>query len=188
MTFRPRPGRVLWVILALAVSGCLLLLLGRLLDARQLVGMARQVPLASLAASAGIYALLNMWRALRFRWLHARPDLPVRVLFPVTLAHNLLVQTLPLRSGELAYVALARRHLGISIGDSVGALLGARLFEMILVLVCGLTCILLMPQFRLASRSTALLLGAACLLLCLAALFCLGPILRRVSRPLVRRA
>ena len=174
-------ARALWIALAVCVSAYLLYLLGRELDLEQLWLMIRRAPAGALAAALGLYALLGGWRALRFRLLHGQADLGLATLYPITLVHNLLVRTLPLRIGEVAYITLTRNHLGLSVGDSFGALVGARLFEAMLVVGVGATCLLLAHPGDIG-RTTVIALGSAGLALCLAGLFLLAPLVRFLAR------
>ena len=84
-----------------------------------------------------LFLLLNIFRALRFRVLLGRKELPLGVLFPITLCHNFFVRTLPLMVGELSYIALLRRHLKIPVSEGVRSLFEARLFDLQFVIVGG---------------------------------------------------
>ncbi|MYE91079.1 flippase-like domain-containing protein [Candidatus Poribacteria bacterium] len=81
--------------------------------------------------------MLNICRALRFRMLLDRKQLPLGGLFPITLCHNFFVRTLPLMVGELSYIALLRRHLKIPVSEGVRSLFEARLFDLQFVIVGG---------------------------------------------------
>jgi len=181
---RPWWRRTVWLALAAGISGYLLFIVGRELELRQLWAMARGAPPATLAGALGLYLLLGCWRTLRFKVLlregRQRP-LPLLRLLPVVLLHNLLVRTLPLWTGEIAFVTLTRRHLETPIGDSVGSLLGARLLELLLVLVGGLTSLLLIDEIFQLSRAAVATVGSAGLLLCLAGLFVSGAATRRIA-------
>ena len=95
------------------------------------------MPLSVLGIAFGLYIFLNFCRALRFRVLLAQASLPFWSLFPITLYHNFLTRTLPFMTGEISYVAMLRRYLQQPVSEGIGSLLGARLFELIFVILGG---------------------------------------------------
>jgi uncharacterized membrane protein YbhN (UPF0104 family) len=177
----PRRRRLLWLLLAAAISGYLLYVVGQRLDLRQLWTMAREVPPSGLAGALGLYFLLGCLRTLRFRVLLERP-LPLGTLLPIVLLHNLLVRTLPLWTGEISFVTLTRSHLETKIGDSVGSLLGAKLLELLLVVVGGFTSLLLIQALFEVDRALIVAVGGGCLLACLAGLSFSGAVVGWLAR------
>lgn len=97
-----------------------------------------RISLLAFGGALLVYFLLNVFRALRFRALLDRPDTPLRVLLPITLYHNFLVRVLPFKLGEFSYVVLLRTHLRYSLESGFSSLVGARLMELLLiVIVCA---------------------------------------------------
>ena len=124
-------------LLGLGVSLILVIYLVRQVDYPHFLRLAKNVPLRFFFILFALFFLLNICRALRFRMLLDREDLPLGVLFPITLCHNFFVRTLPLMVGEFSYIALLRRHLKIPVSEGVRSLFEARLFDLQFVIVGG---------------------------------------------------
>ena len=124
-------------LLGLGVSGILVIYLARQIDYPHFLRLARNVPLRFFFLLFALFLLLNICRALRFRILLDRKELPLGLLFPITLCHNFFVRTLPLMVGELSYIALLRRHLKIPVSEGIRSLFEARLFDLQFVIVGG---------------------------------------------------
>ena len=178
-----RRKRLAWFAGALAVSAALLLYLVRRFDLQRLAAMVRAARPTHLALAFLLYVLLNAARAVRFRLLLEQQALTLAVLMPVVLVHNLLVRIVPFSLGEVSYVALLK-HRGVDVSEGVGTLVGARLLDLLLVLVGGLVALALSPA-ALDGRGLSL---AVCLVpvTCGAILFA-GPLLR-IAAALVGRA
>ena len=132
-----RLNRLISPLLGLGVSVILVTYLVRQIDYPHFLRLAKNVPLWFFFILFALFFLLNICRALRFRMLLDREDLPLTVLFPITLCHNFFVRTLPLMVGEFSYIALLRRHLKIPISEGVLSLFEARLFDLQFVVLGG---------------------------------------------------
>ena len=76
-------------------------------------------------------------------------DAPLRLLLPITFYHNFLVRVLPFKLGELSYILLLRSRLNINLENSVSSLFGARILElMIIVLMTTIVLILTNSQMH----------------------------------------
>ena len=124
-------------LLGLGISIILVIYLVRQVDYPHFLRLAKNVPLRFFFILFALFFLLNICRALRFRMLLDREDLPLGVLFPITLCHNFFVRTLPLMVGELSYIALLRRHLKIPVSEGIRSLFEARLFDLQFVILGG---------------------------------------------------
>ena len=171
--------RLLWFVVAVCVSGYLLWLLGRRFNLAELMSMIQRAPLWSLLTALALYLVLGLWRALRFRVLLEQGSLSLAVLYPIALLHNLLVRTFPLWTGEISYVTLTRHYLEVPVGQGVGTLVGARLFELMLVIVGGFTSALMVGEVLATDRWAVLLFGVGGFAACLASIFLLGGLARR---------
>jgi uncharacterized membrane protein YbhN (UPF0104 family) len=144
----------------------------------EFITIAGRVPALSLLGAFALYLFLNFCRALRFRTLLDKKELPLKVLFPIALYHNFLLRTLPLMAGEISYIALLRQYLGQRVSEGVSSLLEARLFELLLVIMGGMVGVLAVGG-RLTDRPQML---AALLLVCGLAggvgMYLLGPLSR----------
>ena len=134
--------RILWTFLSLIVSVFLIGYLLRYVDLHSFVAVAERVPPWVLVLAFGLYLFLNFCRALRFRTLLDQRHLPFKILFPVVLYHNFLFRTLPFMTGEISYVVLLRRYLGQRASEGISSLAGARLLELLLVIMGGMVGIL----------------------------------------------
>ncbi len=81
------------------------------------------------------YLTLNLFRALRFRILLDRRESPWRLLIPITLYHNFLVRALPFKLGELSYIVLLRSRLNYSMEEGLSSLFGARVLELLIIVM-----------------------------------------------------
>ncbi len=129
--------RLISPLLGLGVSTILVIYLVRQIDYVHFLQLAKSVPLWLFFLLLVLFFLLNIFRALRFRILLDRKQLPLAVLFPITLCHNFFVRTLPLMVGEFSYVALLRRYLKIPVSEGVRSLFEARLFDLQFVILGG---------------------------------------------------
>ena len=130
-------NRLISPLLGLGVSVILIIYLGRQIDYPHFLRLAKNVPLWFFFILFSLFLLLNIFRALRFRILLGRKELPLAVLFPITLCHNFFVRTLPLMLGEFSYIVLLRRHLEIPVSEGIRSLFEARLFDLQFVIVGG---------------------------------------------------
>lgn len=148
--------------------------------------LGRLSPLSLGLAALG-YLAQNFFRALRFRVLLARPDLPLRRLLPITLYHNFLVRVLPFKLGEISYVVLARTHLGIALEQGISSLFGARVLELLVVVLMAALGFALVgvEQMGESGRSLLLLVGLS-FVGAIAALYYSGALLRLLAAGLRR--
>ena len=121
--------------------------------------------LARIAVSGWIGALLaylalNLFRALRFRILLDKRDSPWRILIPITLYHNFLVRVLPFKLGELSYVVLLRSRLNYSMEEGVSSLFGARLLELLIIVMVAAASILASAEQLAARNATSFCLSS----------------------------
>ena len=132
-----RLNRWLFFTLGAGISGGMAIYLVQRIDFAHFTVIAAETNPLIFPIIFGIYLLLNLFRALRFRLLLDQKHLPIRVLFPIALYHNFWVRTLPFFAGEFSYIALLRRYLKQPISSGVSSLLFSRLFELLLVLLGG---------------------------------------------------
>ena len=173
----PDPAR-LWRWAGLLFSLTLVILLLDALDLDAFRVMAAGISPDSLLLALLIYLMLNFFRTLRFRVLLAADAPPLAALWPVVLVHNLLVRVLPFKAGEFSWMLLLRRHFGQTVGAGFGSLLGARLFELLIVLLVGGSALVQGSAQFAQARPTLLALLATAFLLCLALLFSASGFLR----------
>jgi len=148
--------------------------------------LGRVAPLGWLGALLA-YLALNLFRALRFRILLDRGDTPWRLLAPITLYHNFLVRALPFKLGELSYIALLRSRLGYSMEAGMSSLFGARLLELLIIVIVFTAALFSSVDMSLVQREQLLLLIALVSLGSVAGLYSGGGIIRRFL-PLLLRA
>ncbi len=124
------------------MSICLVVYLLLFADLQAFAVIAKQIPLWVPVALFGLYMLLNLIRAMRFRVLLGDSGVPMRLIFPIALYHNFLSQTLPFRTGEVSYVALSHRWLGQRTSAGVSSLFSSRLFDLTIIIFAGLVGLL----------------------------------------------
>ena len=150
-------------LLGLGVSLILVIYLVRQIDYPHFLRLAENVPFWFFFGLFTLFLLLNIFRALRFCLLLGWKELPLAVLFPITLCHNFFVRTLPLMVGEFSYIALLRRHLKIPVSEGVRSLFEARLFDLQFVIFGG-TCGLLIMKYESVSYVLSILALAGVLI------------------------
>ena len=75
-------NRLISPLLGLGVSVILVIYLARQIDYSHFLRLAKNVPLRFFFGLFALFLLLNIFRALRFRMLLDRKELPLAVLFP----------------------------------------------------------------------------------------------------------
>ena len=141
----------------------------------QLLG--RVAPVSWLGALLA-YLALNLFRALRFRVLLDKDDTPWRLLAPITLYHNFLVRALPFKLGELSYIALLRSRLNYSMEAGVSSLFGARILELLIIILVFATGIFSSAEAFALERERLMLIIVATFLVCVIGLYFGGSLLR----------
>lgn len=134
------------------------------------------------------YLALNLFRALRFRILLDKRDSPWRILVPITLYHNFLVRALPFKLGELSYVVLLRSRLNYSMEEGVSSLFGARLLELLIIVMVFAASLPASAEQLAAIRDELLVAIAVAFVVCVIALYFSGGIIRsllKVAEPLI---
>jgi|FLYN01.1.fsa_nt_gi uncharacterized membrane protein YbhN (UPF0104 family) len=169
------------MLVGLVISLGLAWYLLRKVDLAEFARIAGNVPLWSLVLAFSLYVLLNFWRSLRFRVPLNRAEVPLRVLFPITLYHNFLVRTLPFRTGELAYITLLRQYLRQPVSDGFSSLLGARLFELLLVIVGGIAGLMLSSSQLVEQGQLVLMFLVGGFIACLGVIYHAGRLTRLLA-------
>ncbi|MFQ3657489.1 MAG: lysylphosphatidylglycerol synthase transmembrane domain-containing protein [Anaerolineae bacterium] len=146
-----------WATAAAAVA----LLLGVLLtiDFGAFAQYAGRLSSGTLAAAFAAYGAQNVFRALRYRALLGRPDLPLAPLTAISLYHNGMVRLLPFKLGEATYVVLMQRRFGVRLSAGITSLLWSRGLELVVILAVAALALLLTGDLPLEAR--LLVLGLA---------------------------
>ena len=130
-------NRLISLLLGLGVSTILVIYLVRQIDYPHFLRLAKSIPLWFFCVLFALFLLVNIFRALRFRMLLDRKQLPLTVLFPITLCHIFFIRTLPFMVGEFSYIALLHRYLKIPASEGIRSLFEARLFDLQFVILGG---------------------------------------------------
>lgn len=141
----------------------------------QLLG---RVALVSWLGALLAYLSLNLFRALRFRVLLDKGDTPWRLLIPITLYHNFLVRALPFKLGELSYIALLRSRLNYSMEEGVSSLFGARILELLIIMLVFASGVLTSAEALAQQRDSLMLIIVATFFVCVVGLYFGGGLLR----------
>lgn len=137
------------------------------------------------------YLTLNLFRALRFRILLDKRDSPWRILAPITLYHNFLVRALPFKLGELSYILLLRSRLNYSMEEGVSSLFGARVLELLIIVMVFASSIPASTEALAAQRDELTLAIAVTFALSVIGLYFGGNIIRafqKAAKPILALA
>ena len=116
--------------------------------------------------------LISVFRGMRY-WLLLRGAGSLDKLTSIVCVHNLLINVMPVRTGELGFPYFARK-IGIPAGTSVGALIVGRLFDLfalVTLLFVGAVFVPGSALFAQAKLSALVVTGIVLLLLILTVLF-----------------
>lgn len=190
MTVRERfiatPRQWLWRSMSLLLAAALIAFMLSLVDWAAFWEVLRRLSPTSLLAAFVVYVLLNAFRALRYRVLLRRDDLPFAQLFPLGLWHNFLVRLLPFKLGELAYIVLLRQRLAVPMREGVSSLFGARLLELLVIVLVATGSLLISESVVALGGSWVLLLMAGSIVAGVLGLYYAGTLVRGTVR-LLRR-
>jgi len=127
--------QLIWRGISILVTVVLLVYLANNIEWSEFGELFARISFISLLGAMLSYLMLNVFRAIRFRTLLGKTDTPLRVLIPITLYHNFLVRLLPFKLGELSYIVLLRSRLNYSMEEGVSSLFGARILELLIIVV-----------------------------------------------------
>ena len=124
-----------WRVLSVLVTVALLYFVLDELQGADLGELLTRIPAWSWMGALLVYLALNLLRAQRFRVLLDKRDTPLRLLIPITLYHNGLVRIVPFKLGEISYVLLLKTRLNYTMQEGVGSLFGARILELLIIVL-----------------------------------------------------
>ncbi|MBN1121525.1 MAG: flippase-like domain-containing protein [Anaerolineae bacterium] len=176
-----RKNKTLWTLAGLGFSLILVVYLIGQADLPMLVERIKSIEIWKLGVALLLYLGQNLFRAFRYRALLDRRDIPISRLYPITLYHNLLVRILPMRTGEVSYVTMLRRYLKQPISEGVSSLVGARIFELILVVFGGLIGLIAAGE-QLENQQQVIAISVVGLVASVVGLYFAGPGMRLVKR------
>ena len=165
-------------LLSVLITIALLYFVVNELQGADLTALIRRIPTWSWIAALLVYLTLNLLRALRFRVLLDKRESPMRLLIPITLYHNGLVRVVPFKLGEISYVILLKTRLNYTMQEGLGSLFGARVLELlIIVLVFAFGIFMSGEQFA-AQRDTLMAGVLSVFLVSVISLYYAGSLLR----------
>lgn len=181
----PRRGQrrqLTWRVLSVFITIALLYFVVNELQGADLAELIRRIPTWSWIGALLVYLTLNLLRALRFRVLLDKRESPMRLLIPITLYHNGLVRVVPFKLGEISYVILLKTRLNYTMQEGLGSLFGARVLELlIIVLVFAFGIFMSGEQFA-AQRDTLIAGILSVFLASVISLYYAGSLLRLALR------
>ncbi len=122
-------------LLSVLITIALLYFVVNELQGADLAALIRRIPIWSWIGALLVYLTLNLLRALRFRVLLDKRESPMRLLIPITLYHNGLVRVVPFKLGEISYVILLKTRLNYTMQEGLGSLFGARVLELLIIVL-----------------------------------------------------
>ena len=174
--------KLVWRALSVVITIGLLYFVVDELGGVDLRDLLSRVDPGSWIAALLIYLILNLFRALRFRILLGRSDAPWRLLVPITLYHNGLVRIIPFKLGEFSYVLLLKSRLNYTMQEGVGSLFGARILELLIIVLVFAFGILLSGTAFADQRDNLMLLIIVIFLVSLGGLYFAGGLIRLLLR------
>ena len=174
--------KLFWRLLSVVVTVALLYFVVAELGEVDLRELVSRVDMGSWLAALSIYLILNLFRALRFRILLGGGDAPWRLLIPITLYHNGLVRIIPFKLGEISYVLLLKSRLNYTMQEGVGSLVGARVLELLIIVLVFAFGILLGGTAFAEQRDGLMLLIVVIFIVSLAGLYFAGGLIRLLLR------
>ena len=181
-TSKPNRQKLFWRLISVVVTIALLYFVVDELGGVDLRDLLSRVDFGSWLAALSAYLLLNLFRAVRFRVLLGRSDAPWRLLVPITLYHNGLVRVIPFKLGEISYVVLLKSRLNYSMQEGVGSLFGARILELLIIVLVFAFGILLSGAAFAEQRDSLILLITLIFFVSVAALYFAGDLIRLLLR------
>ena len=168
-----------WTILSVGLSLGAIGYLLQYIDLKRFVDLTATLPLWVPPVALAVYLFLQACRAARYRTLLVLGHRSWTILCPLTMYHNFLSQTLPLRAGEVSYIALVRRYLGRRSSEGVSSLASARLFDLLIVVVAGLSGLIVVGgRWEGASYTLTMAFLAVLLVLLLVTMYYAGSLFR----------
>ena len=125
--------KILRFILVAIVSILLLALLFSQIAIPDLVGVFREIQLSYILLGFFVYAVMNLFRNLRFQALIGR-EINFWTLFSIVLVHNFYNNILPFRTGELSFFWLMKKKK-IKFHKSLSLLMTARIMDLTSILL-----------------------------------------------------
>lgn len=178
---KPQSGRGrkrLFQVVSLLVTLALMAYILNHVEWAAMRSMLVNMPVQSLIGAFIAYTVLNIFRAVRFRILLERRESPYRLLIPITFYHNFLVRVLPFKMGELSYIVLLRNRLGYSVEEGVSSLFGARLLELIMILLVAGSALLASGGALTVSETGLIALSLIGFIICMGGLYFSGTLLQ----------
>ena len=176
-TSQGKRQQLLWRLVSVLVTVGLLFFLIRTLGGVDFGELLRRISASNLLAALFAYLALNVFRAIRFYILLDKGDTPLRILLPITFYHNGLVRVLPFKLGELSYIVLLRSRLNYSMEEGVSSLFGARILELLIIVLVFASGILFSGgQF--AQRDSLMLTIAVIFIISAVGLYFAGELIR----------
>ena len=175
-----------WRLLSVIITVALLFFVVNELQGADLAELVSRIPTWSWLGALLVYLALNLLRALRFRVLLDKRESPLRLLIPITLYHNGLVRIVPFKLGEISYVILLKTRLNYTMQAGLGSLFGARILELLIILLVFAFGIFMSGEQFAAQRDQLMAAVISVFLASVIGLYYAGALLRLALR-LLRR-
>tara|TARA_Y100000310_G_C20663067_1_gene805886 strand:- start:692 stop:1669 length:978 start_codon:yes stop_codon:yes gene_type:complete len=130
-------------VLAILLTVGLVWFLAMQVNLADVIQIIQQMPISLLLASFGLYVLGHLGRTIRFYKLLGWKN-GFHELFSIVALHNLFINTLPARTGELSYLYMTKKR-DVSIAKSGSVLVIARILDMIAIAVILLVAVIMVP-------------------------------------------
>ena len=102
-------GKVRSAVISIVVGGVIVWLLLRKIDLRDIPNAIGNIPLWSLAIAFLLHVIATFFKAFRFKVI-LKSGIRLKHLFPIVSLYMFFANVLPIRTGELSYVYLLKKH------------------------------------------------------------------------------
>lgn len=174
--------QLLWRGVSILVTIVLLIYLASNVEWSEFGELLGRISVVSLLGALASYLALNIFRAIRFRTLLDKADTPLRILIPITLYHNFLVRLLPFKLGELSYIVLLRSRLNYSMEEGVSSLFGARILELVIIVIVFAGGIFMSGEQFASQRDSLMLVVVVVFIGSMVSLYYAGTLIRTAVR------
>ena len=123
------------LILSILITAGIVFLLLLQISLRDLYTLLTTIDPFWLALGSIAYFLVNLFRALRFRWLIHSKGVPLSDLFRITSFYHLSLMVLPSKLGELSYPYLLNKITGRNITEGLASLVVSRAYDFFIILL-----------------------------------------------------
>lgn len=127
-------GKVRSAVISIVVGGVIVWLLLRKIDLREIPNAIGNIPLRNLGVAFLLHVIATFLKAFRFKVI-LKSGIRLKHLFPIVSLYMFFANVLPIRTGELSYVYLLKKHDQTSGIKSFASLVIGAIADLLVILV-----------------------------------------------------